>query len=126
MRPLALWAPAVAWMAVLYGFSAQSNVPAASSIPDWLTHGAAYCVLGGLIARALAGGLGARLSLAQALLAVALATAYGVSDEYHQSFVPERESDPFDVLKDFGGALVGAALVRELGRRATGRGNEEA
>lgn len=111
-------------MGVLYGFSAQSSVPAASVVPDWLTHGAAYLVLGGLAARALAGGLGARLSVAQAVLAVAIASAYGVSDEYHQSFVPERESDPLDVLKDFAGACVGAALAGALGRRALGQGNE--
>ena len=123
-RVLVLWGPVAAWMGVLYGFSAQSSVPGAASIPDWLTHGAAYALLGLLAARALAGGLGAPLAVGKALLAVTIASAYGVSDEYHQSFVPQRDADPYDVLKDFGGAALGVLLARELGRRAAGQESE--
>jgi VanZ family protein len=116
-RQVGLWLPPLAWMALLFAASSRSDVPAASALPDWLTHGLAYLALGVLLARALAGGLGAPLGPRQALLAVLLATAYGVSDEYHQSFVPGRQADPYDVLKDCAGASVGAALCRALGRR---------
>lgn len=80
-------------------------------VPDWLTHGGAYLILALLLCRGLAGGV-RRLSTAGALLAVCLATAYGMSDEYHQSFVPGRDASVADVFKDMGGAGFGAWLFR--------------
>ena len=58
MRLLGLWGPVVAWMGVLFFASAQTFPGGGPSIPDWLTHGTAYAILGGLACRALAGGLG--------------------------------------------------------------------
>jgi len=46
------------------------------------------------------------------LTATLLATAYGVTDEYHQSFVPGRTADPMDVVKDLAGAAAACALYR--------------
>lgn len=40
--------------------------------------------------------------------AIALASAYGVTDEFHQLFVPGRFCDPADWLTDTLGATVGA------------------
>jgi VanZ family protein len=51
---------------------------------------------------------------------VALATAYGVTDEYHQSFVPGRQAEAADVLKDLGGAALFTFLRYRRGT-ATGR-----
>lgn len=119
-RRLGLWGPVVAWMATLFFASAQTFPGGGPSIPDWLTHGTAYAILGGLACRALAGGLGRPLSFGQALLAVALSTGYGVSDECHQAFVPNRQADPWDVVKDFGGAVAGSAASLALGRRRSG------
>ena len=42
-------------------------------------------------------------------MAIILATAYGASDEFHQSFVPGRYADPRDILADFTGAVLGVA-----------------
>ncbi|MCA9424620.1 MAG: VanZ family protein, partial [Candidatus Omnitrophica bacterium] len=44
------------------------------------------------------------------LIAIALSALYGISDEFHQSFVPERTSDIFDWFAD----LVGASLLFAL------------
>jgi VanZ family protein len=105
-------------MAVIFGASSRSDVGAFGRVPDWITHGAAYLVLCALLCRALAGGLGRPLSVLAALSAVGLATAYGVSDELHQSLVPGREASLADVLKDLGGALAGSLLYgRFLGGR---------
>jgi hypothetical protein len=98
------WAPVAAWMAVLFAVSHVSAPPGIALFPDWTTHGAAYAVLGALCRRALQGRAHALL------LAVLLSTAYGASDEYHQSFVPGRHADPLDVAKDLGGSLIGASL----------------
>ena len=70
-----------------------------------------------LVCRALAGGHGRpRADRGHALLAVALlTTAYGVTDEYHQSFVPGRHVRPRGRgLKDLGGAVVAAWLYRRV------------
>ncbi|MBI5056446.1 MAG: VanZ family protein [Nitrospirae bacterium] len=40
--------------------------------------------------------------------AVLLTLLYGVSDEFHQSFVPGRDSSFGDALADFTGALLGS------------------
>jgi VanZ family protein len=92
-------------MATIFVLSSIPRVPGASVVPDWVTHGIAYGVGAVLIARALDGG-SPRLSGRVSVAAVALATAYGVTDEYHQSFVPGRQAEVADVVKDFGGAAV--------------------
>lgn len=111
-RALALWGPVGVWMAGLYVASAQSDVGIAGSIPDWITHGTAYFVLGLLVCRASAGGVGRSFSSGDAALVVLLCTLYGVSDEFHQSFVPGRDSSAWDVAKDLAGAGLAAVLWR--------------
>ena len=58
-------------------------------------------------------------------LAVALASLYGATDEFHQSLVPGRDADVVDWVADTLGAAIGAALataaIRAL-RRPRGAG----
>ena len=110
-----LWGPPLAWMALLFALSSRSSLGPAGAVPDWITHGTAYLVLATLLCRALAGGF-KPVSAAGAAGAIVLATLYGISDEYHQSFVPGRQSDVADVIKDAGGACLGALLFRRLSR----------
>jgi len=98
-------------MALLFQLSSRSDVGPAGRLPDTLTHGSAYLILAGLLCRALAGGL-KPLSTATAALAACVATAYGMTEEYHQSFVPGRDASVADILKDMGGAAIGAWLFR--------------
>lgn len=95
-------------MAVIFVASHQPTLGAANRVPDWISHGTAYGILAFLLARA----RGARRgwSLRAAALVVLGCTAYGIGDEWHQSFVPGRDCDPWDVLKDFGGAVLGVAI----------------
>jgi VanZ family protein len=44
------------------------------------------------------------------LLVILICAVYGVSDEFHQSFVPNRSSDAFDVLADSAGAVIGCII----------------
>ena len=44
------------------------------------------------------------------LAAVIITTGWGVLDEFHQAFVPERSPDPADALADLLGAITGASL----------------
>ena len=63
-----------------------------------------------------------------AVFAIVASTLYGLSDELHQSFVPNRTSDIADLMADGIGACVGCALggilrivagVRKSGPRAS-------
>jgi VanZ family protein len=49
-----------------------------------------------------------------------LTALYGLSDEWHQSFVPARYAEAGDVLADLLGGLLGSGfylLVRKIGAR---------
>ena len=64
-----------------------------------------------------------------ALVAIALASLYAVTDEFHQSFVPGRVCDPADWLTDTLGAALGAsaavlALEKMLAKRQMGCSGE--
>jgi VanZ family protein len=115
-RALQYWAPLAAWMLVIFVASAQPRVPHQDDVPDWLSHATVYLVLAVLAGRALAAG--GAIDLRLAACAFAFCLAYGVSDEWHQAYVPGRHSDPWDVAKDAAGALAGVALFHGWSRRA--------
>lgn len=71
-----------------------------------------------LLAMLLANALRTRLPLSKAVLvAIVIASAYGVTDEFHQYFVPERMCDPLDWLVDTIGAGLGATIAYAIFRR---------
>lgn len=101
-----LGAPFV-WAMVIF---AGSSVPG-SNVPGHfgaLAHFTEYAVLGALITAAET----RRGAAGRVLLATGAASAYGVTDELHQAFVPLRMTDPADWSMDTLGALAGSlALV---------------
>jgi VanZ family protein len=100
-----LWGPVLVMMAIIFTVSSIPNLQhLPGNISDKTGHGIGYAMLGALLLRALAGGRRAGVTWRTVLLAVACATAYGVSDEFHQRFVPGRSSDVYDVLADAEGA----------------------
>jgi VanZ family protein len=113
----AAWPP-VAWAGLIFWLSHQSrpigNVRLFTHA-DKLAHAAAFGILAALAARAFgAAAWGARRILLAAVLSASL---YGVADEWHQSFVPGRDPDPWDWAADTAGALAGAAAAVGLPRR---------
>lgn len=96
-------------MAAIFALSSLSQPPSPPEVNDKTLHFAAYGGLGLVTLRAMAGGQGAGVTLGAAAAAWAVATAYGVSDEVHQRFVPGRTSDPADVLADALGAAAAIA-----------------
>ena len=73
-------------------------------------HSIGYALLAVVLLRAFARGRLSGVTWTAGLAAIGLATMYGVSDEFHQSFVPGRSPDRFDVLADCVGATIGVAL----------------
>lgn len=116
---------AVAWAAGIFWLSSRADpLPFLDEdlfSHDKLLHAGGYALLGGLLAGAL---VRRRLVRVRAVVgAVLLATAYGATDEWHQSHVPGRDADPADLLADAAGAIVGAAaaavILRGRGARAS-------
>jgi VanZ family protein len=50
-------------------------------------------------------------------MAVLLSLGYGLSDEYHQRFVPGRTADPFDLAADALGIFLAASVYYLLHKR---------
>jgi hypothetical protein len=110
---LAVWAPPLALMAVIFVLSAQpdlsSGLGALDLILRKIVHMAEYGLLLFLWWRALRDVAPARAALG---LAFAVTLAYAASDEYHQSFVEGRHGTPVDVAIDAVGMVAAAALIR--------------
>jgi VanZ family protein len=83
-----------------------SAIPSPFFSADKVFHLGAYALLGYLVARAYYGRTG-RVMLMPALL---LCLLYGISDELHQSFVPDRTPSVLDVAADTVGACIGIVI----------------
>lgn len=118
------WGPALVWMAVTFYLSHQSVVDIPLDAPDYVAHGIGYAGLGALFMRALAGGRLSAMSWRWVLLATLLGGLYGVSDEFHQSFVPGRHSSLSDIVADTVGSLLGACGAAAAGAFLRSRSTE--
>jgi len=109
---LSLWLPVLLYMGLIFYLSDQPDLPQPKlEIPhlDKLAHLILYAGLGCLLYRAgyFSWGSSPRLTWYVMLIVV----LYGVSDEIHQSFVPSRSPDAFDVLFDGLGGLVATKVI---------------
>ena len=107
------------WMAVIFGFSSREGDVLNAMLPffqryfpgmesfDW-GHLAAYFILALLLEYA--AGLSA-LRLRTKVAVVLIAIVYGITDEYHQSFVGGRMTDAHDLLNDGIGAAAAVLLT---------------
>ena len=106
-----LWTPVVVYMAMIFVLSSITDTPSIAQGADKDLHALLYAGLAALVARALAGGWRRRMTAATMLLTIVIATAYGVTDEAHQYFVPARTADVHDVAADAAGAAAAAAAL---------------
>jgi len=108
MRRLFLWLPAALFMGVIfYSSSLPDPAPALTRvILDKILHMSGYALLGILYCVALRGeGLNLTRTI---IVAIFLASLYGASDEWHQSFTPRRTADVKDWFADTAGGAAGA------------------
>ena len=94
------------YMAAIFYISSLHQSPLPPRVPDKPAHAFGYMGFGFVIARALAGGLPPRLTTRQFFIGLAIAVAYGASDEFHQRFVPGRTGDLPDLYADALGATI--------------------
>ena len=106
LSPARAFAPAVIVMATLFYSSSLGAVELPGvEISDKLAHLIAY----GLLTFTWLYGFarGTRLSMPTVyILALALSGLYGVSDEFHQSFVPGRDTSGLDIVANLAGTTL--------------------
>ena len=110
-------------MAVLFAASSVSDTSAVPpAFSDKILHIGSYAALGVTVFRGFAGARFAAMTRGRALATVLFCILYGVSDEFHQSFVPGRTPDVRDLVADGAGAALGVAALMFLkavwGRRS--------
>ena len=101
---------------------APQAVPPLPTGGDKVLHAMAYGVLGLTWCWALASP--ARPAWRTALLAFGVALTWGLSDEYHQSYVPGRFASWGDVAADAGGAALACSAWGFIAERARSRARE--
>ncbi|MBN1526517.1 MAG: VanZ family protein [Candidatus Omnitrophica bacterium] len=110
---LRLWLPVIAWMGLIYLFSSMpgSKLPKVD-IPniDKIVHFLEYFIFSLLLMRALVNSTKSFNLTALIILSIMITSLYGISDEWHQSFVAGRMSDLYDYLTDSIGSITGAFL----------------
>jgi VanZ family protein len=112
---LRLWAPVVAWAAVIFALSSISDL--GTGLGTWdlilrkIAHAGEFALLGALLARA----------LRDDRLALGAGIAYALSDELHQHFVPGRVGSPLDVAIDSVGVALGILAWRRYASRWASR-----
>jgi VanZ family protein len=119
------WLPPFAWMGLIYGLSSMSSLPELPDTVSWYeavdraimksAHMFVYGVLAWLYLRALRHHLGHTSVLR--VVSIVAAMGYGLTDEYHQTFVPGREGKLFDVGVDTVGACAVMVVDWWLARR---------
>ncbi|WP_438433490.1 VanZ family protein [Gorillibacterium sp. sgz500922] len=120
---LSRWGPVILVMIAIFYFSSRTGDDLNGWLPlfrklipgmagfDW-GHFVAYFILGLAFLWALTTGA---YTVKEKLLAVLLCVLYGLTDEFHQQFVPGRSPDWHDLRNDGIGALL-AMLVVSLPR----------
>jgi VanZ family protein len=106
--------PVVLWAGVIFALSSipGTQLPAID-LPqsDKAAHAMLYGVLGGLTLRALDRSRASGRARSHLLFAILIATFYGITDEIHQRWTPQRSADWRDVVADACGATLGAAAL---------------
>ncbi|OGM21406.1 hypothetical protein A2714_01385 [Candidatus Woesebacteria bacterium RIFCSPHIGHO2_01_FULL_38_9] len=113
-KKIDIWAPVFVWALFIFSFSSLSTNPVSEIhwkdfIVKKSAHIVIYAILTILSYRAFhEGGVGKKDA---ALYAMFFAIAYGISDEYHQSFTVGRDSQSRDVVFDTIGSIGAVVLL---------------
>ncbi|MBI3195742.1 MAG: VanZ family protein [Ignavibacteriae bacterium] len=106
--------PAFAWAIIIFIASSFPSVrlPKFEFISvDKLLHIGVFFVLGFLVFRALESNKQEQMKTwKRVVVSSLLSISYGVADEVHQSFVPGRHLDKYDMLADAIGALAAVGI----------------
>jgi VanZ family protein len=108
--------PAAVVMAIIFALSSRRTLPKTPGLTPELVSIAGHFTVYAALAASLWWGLGSFALPPGRRLALAFGGAllYGLSDEWHQSFIPGRDPAVFDILVDSIGAVCGLAVAQLL------------
>lgn len=111
LKPLSYWILVILYVILIFYLSSG---PVTVDLPgsDKLYHMAEYGILSFLLYNALSSSFKRERPWKIVLLAIILTVLYGISDEFHQLFVPSRSADVYDVVADASGAIIMQGLIR--------------
>jgi VanZ family protein len=119
------WFPVIAYITLIFYLSSLSHPEERlpnflfEQLGDKVLHGIEYAVLALLCYRAFRWGAGPQARDYAVGLAIVASSLYGLTDEFHQAYVPLRESSLVDWIADTTGAVIGAVGSRRLTERGT-------
>ncbi|PPC89713.1 MAG: hypothetical protein CTY34_10450 [Methylobacter sp.] len=108
----------IVWLAVIYTESSQPPPKIFGVIPglDKVAHFVVYGILGAMILTLLIH-VNRIFKIPYFQLTLFLVVLAGIFDEFHQSFVPTRNTDGWDLFADFCGGLFTIFIIERLLRR---------
>lgn len=118
MKRVLRWLPLLMWLGWIFALSHQPRPFGRTVSPELaaIIHTGEYAVL---VVFAAYGAFGSGVARQRPRLTVVgcflFAALYGLSDEYHQSFIPGRQMSTLDWGVDMLGAAIAAALVAVVG-----------
>ena len=106
------WTPALLFAVLIIGLSSIHQLPGTPT-PDKVNHSAEYFLFAFFVWRALTGGRIEAFSWSRAGMIILICGAFGLLDEYYQSFIPGRVSSILDWYADIAGifAMITFVLV---------------
>ncbi|MBN2014895.1 MAG: VanZ family protein [Candidatus Altiarchaeota archaeon] len=113
----ACWLLTLGYMSLIFLLSSMPRLPQPLPFTTYsqiIEHVGEYAVLGFLLSMSLRSKREG-VKKKTLLFAVLIASLYGVSDEFHQFFVPGRVASVFDVFADVVGSILGVFFRRRLG-----------
>jgi VanZ family protein len=110
------WLPVGLYAGLIFFFSSLSHPEEILPITVWdkFAHVVEYAILGILSYRAFFNAGSDWTARHALLLGIMLSAAYGLTDEFHQMFIPQRQADLLDFFADSIGASVGATTFHWL------------
>lgn len=116
---LVYWLPVLVYCLFIFAQSGGASPIRMNLFPhqDKVAHALGYALLGALLVRAFRGTRPETGWRTLWLLGALAAGLYGLTDEFHQSFVSVRSADPADFVADLAGGAIGSWFVAWRWRR---------
>lgn len=108
--------PALVIMGILFYFSSQSSsgIPSLHPPLDKVIHAFAYGILGGAFCLWVRGERWVSRPFVHALTVAMTCFAFGLTDEFHQSFIPGRSVSFGDLMADLFGSVLAIVIYIKL------------
>ncbi len=110
--------PAIIWMCIITYLSSQEHLPDVQELfknADKVAHFGVYFILSILLMIGISSNFRIKRELSIFFVFI-IGSGFAALDEYHQSFVPNRTPDFYDLIADVIGIILGVILYKYIVR----------